>query len=357
MFTQLEIFAKRLRQARIQNKLSMEQLCSLIGGTVTKQAISKYESAKMMPGSSTLIALAEALHVDLDYFFRPFAYDTEKFEVSFRKKSATSAKDIHALEVQIQDEMERYLEIEEILGKDSAPLSVPNGEELSTKEQMVDCARNLRESWNLGNDAIANVQDMLEERGVKVIRTDAPDGFDGLSGIVNGKHFVIVLNKNSNHEERNRFTALHELAHLLFNNRFSSELTQHEKENLCNAFANEMLLPSAVLTQKFSEGAKIPTSDLKLLQISYGISIDAMMLKLHQIGVIGDSRYKTFCIRKNQDESLKEFVTKSRYREVPTNRFETMVYSAASQGLITNSKAASLLHQSLGRIRKEVTAF
>ena len=357
MSNQIEIFAKRLKQARILRRLSMDQLCGMIGDVVTKQAISKYEQAKMMPGSTTLIALADALGVDLDYFFRPFSFDTDKFEVSFRKKSATSVKDVNALKILIQDEIERYLEIEEILGKDSSPLSVPDGEKLSTREQMIDCAKSIRESWNLGNDAIANVQDMLEERGVKVIRTDAPEGFDGLSGVVNGSYYIVVLNKNNKHEERNRFTALHELSHLLYDNRFSSTLTQRERENLCNAFASEMLLPSAVLTQKFSTGAKIPTSDLKMLQTAYGISIDAVMMKIHQLGLIGDSRYRTFCIRKNQDESLKEFVTKSRYKEIPTNRFETMVYSAASQGLISNSKAASLLHQSLSRIRKEVTAF
>ena len=86
MPNELEIFAKRLRQARIKAQLSMESLCERMGGIVSKQAISKYEGAKMMPTSTTLIALAEALKVKLDYFFRPFSFDLGDFDVSFRKK-------------------------------------------------------------------------------------------------------------------------------------------------------------------------------------------------------------------------------------------------------------------------------
>lgn len=83
----MEIFAKRLRQARVKEKISMEALSRLLNGLVSKQAISKYETAKMMPSSTILIALADALHMDLDYFFRPFAFDVQEMKVSFRKKS------------------------------------------------------------------------------------------------------------------------------------------------------------------------------------------------------------------------------------------------------------------------------
>ena len=68
----------------------------MIGNSVSKQAISKYEAAKMMPNSTILAALAIALDVEPDYFFRPFSFDLNEFKVSFRKKSDTSAKDVNA---------------------------------------------------------------------------------------------------------------------------------------------------------------------------------------------------------------------------------------------------------------------
>jgi len=350
----LKIFAQRLRQARILKKMSMDQLVSKIGGLVTKQAISKYEAAKMMPNSTVLVALAIALDVDVDYFFRPFTFDLDNFQVSFRKKSDTSAKDIAALKVCIQDEVERYLEVEEILGKEKSNITPYEGDTLTSANQMRELALAVRDQWQLGRDAIGNVQDVLEAHGIKVICVDAPKGFDGVSGVVNDKYFIVVINRSQEHVERRRFTALHELGHLLFNHRFSENLTVREKENLCNVFASEMLLPSSALQSIFKPGEKISTSELRQLQVVYGISIDAIMHKLKEIGIISESKYKSYCIRKNQDESLKKFVEESRYKEELSTKFETMVYAAAAKDLISTSKAANLLHSTVSNIRKHL---
>ena len=350
----LNVFSQRLRQARILKKISMEQLASMIGNSVSKQAISKYEAAKMMPNSTVLVALATALDVEPDYFFRPFTFDLNEFKVSFRKKSDTTAKDVNALKVRIQDEVERYLEIEEILGKDKETVLQTDGEQLFSPAQMREQAKRLRDEWHLGYDAIGNVQDVLEEHGVKVICTVAPNGFDGVSGIVNDKAYIVVLNKNQNHVERRRFTTMHELGHLLFDKRFSPTLTLREKEKLCDAFANEMLLPSIVVQSVFSPGEKISTSEVRQLQVVYGISFDAIMHKLHDMGIITDSKYKTYCIRKNHDDAWKQFVEATYYQEGFSTKFETMVYAAAAKDLISTSKAASLLHSSISTVRKHL---
>ena len=352
--TELEIFAQRLKQARILKKISMDQLVLLIGCIVSKQAISKYESAKMKPTSTILIALATALDVDVEYFFRPFVFNVEQFQVSFRKKSDTKAKDVNALKVQIQDEIERYLEVEELLGKPIECIQCSEGEKLTTKKQMRDLAIELRKEWNLGEDAIGNVQDTLESKGIKVISTEAPEGFDGVSGIVNDKDFIVVLNSAQKHVERRRFTGMHELGHLLYNNRFSENLTPRERENLCNSFASEMLLPPATLEKIFKPGEKISTSELRQLQLVYGISVDAIMHKLNEIGIVSDSKYKTYNIRKRQNKTLRDFAEASYYKENMTNKFETMVYAAAAKDLITTSKAASLLHTSISTVRKHL---
>lgn len=332
----------------------MDQLVSSIGGVVTKQAISKYESAKMMPNSNVVEALAVALEVEPDYFFRPFMFDVDEFQVSFRKKSDTRAKDVNALKVRIQDEVERYLEIEEILGKDKFPVQRPEGGLLSTAVQMRELANGLRDEWHLGYDAIGNVQDVLEDHGIKIICIEAPLGFDGVSGVVNGKDYIIVLNKLQKFVERRRFTGFHELGHLRFNERFSPELTVREREKLCDAFASEMLLPSRVLRGVFTPGEKISTSEVRQLQVVYGISFDAIMHKLNAIGIVSDSKYKTYCIRKHQNEALRQFVEDSCYTEAFSKRFETMVYAAAAKDLISTSKAASLLHCSISTVRKHL---
>lgn len=351
----LNVFAQRLKQARILKKMSMDQLVFNIGGIITKQAISKYENAKMMPNSTILIALATALDVDIDYFFRPFTFDVHELKVSFRKKSRTSAKDVNSLKVQIQDEVERYLEVEEILGKEKHPTPLMVCDQLSYPSQMRDLAQQLREKWQLGIDALANVQDILEIHGVKIICTDAPLGFDGVSGIINEKDYILVLNKRQLHVERRRFTAMHELGHLLFDQHFSPSLTLREKEKLCDAFASEMLLPSVIIQSRFSPGEKFSTSEIRQLQLVFGISFDAIIHKLHELGIINDGKYKTYCIRKNKNKALKHFVEASCYNEAFTTKFETMVYAALAKELISTSKAASLIHTSVGTIRNHLS--
>ena len=69
-------------------------------------------------------------------------------------------------------------------------------------------ANRLRTIWNLGEDGISNVVSILEENNIKVIELDASDDFDGLSGFINKKNPMSVLNKNFP-SERLRFTAFH----------------------------------------------------------------------------------------------------------------------------------------------------
>ena len=354
MSNELSIFAKRLKQARVLRKLSMEQLCELMGGQVSKQAISKYESALMKPNSTVLIALATALDQTPDYFFRPFTYDADKLQVSFRKKSSAGAKDVSALKVQIQDDIERYLEIGDILGIE-ANVSLRDPEKvIATAEDMCLEAQKLRNEWGLALNPIGNVQDLLESHGVKVILTEASEEFDGVSGVVDGKHLIIVLNKKQPHIERRRFTALHELAHLLFDGNFPEDMSQHDKEKLCDTFANEMLIPSEVLREQFHPKDKFTTQELIPLQCTYGISINAILVKLHQIGILGEKRYRAYCMRRQQDKKLKAYVEESRYKENITDRFEAMVYSAIAKDLISISKAATLLNCSVNTIRTKL---
>lgn len=362
MEKEVEIFAMRLLQARIKAKLSMEKLCALMSEKadvkVTKQAISKYEKAMMMPNDTVLCALASALNVDADYFFRPFRFNIVDLKISFRKKANTTVADQKALEIQIQDQVERYLEIEDVLR--IKPKTIRNeylvpAEPLVSNSDMVQIAKRVREYWGLGKAPIANTQELLEALGIKVLLTPAPAEFLGVSGIINEKYWVIVLNSSDTYIERRRLTTMHELCHLLYNNNFSKQLSAHEKEKLCNAFANEMLLPCVKLKSLFTGKSQIAIEELISISRNYGISVDAIVYKLKELDIIGEKRYRNYFILKNMYPDFKKKVERPRYKEEETTRFQTMVYSALGQDLISNSKAASLLGISISDVRKNDT--
>lgn len=68
------VFGARLKNARVINGMSMDDLCAKMNNLVSKQTISKYESGKMLPNSTNLIALANALNVRPDYLCAPLQF-------------------------------------------------------------------------------------------------------------------------------------------------------------------------------------------------------------------------------------------------------------------------------------------
>lgn len=335
-----EIFAKRLRSAREMRGLSMADLSAELQGSVTPQAIYKYESGKMLPGSPLLIELSRILGVSPDYFFRPFSVSISGIE--FRKKSRLGAKERKSIESIATDKVERYVEIEDICGSLLTGKFKKNTTPVVTDEDATSLAWSLRHEWGLGTDRIPNVIRFLEGRGVIVIEINASDAFDGLSGFANGIP-VVVINQDFP-PERKRFTALHELGHLVMT--FPEGTDERRVEALCNLFASEMLLPTSVFKNAAEEmlRGKISLQDLAELQKEYGISIDAMMYKARHDELIPESKHKNYHILKNTRPAFKKYAEASRTPVEVSDSFERLVYKAVDSELISTSKAASLLN-------------
>lgn len=329
-------------------KLSMEQLSGIMNPSVSKQTISKYEAGKCMPNGLLLLSLAKALNVDIEYFARPFDFNIDDLNVSFRKKASVGAKELEALKVSVQDDVERYLEVEALLGLKPVRLERLTASLVSNADDVRRLARLLRDKWGLGCNPILNVQELLETKGIKVVYTKGPDGFDGVSGVIKKgdcSFFVVALNPLVDMCERRRLTALHELGHLLLNDSFAPDLTPKDVEKLCNSFANEMLFPEEVARSWFDAKRQIQLPELKYCQQTFGISIEAIVYKLHELGIMNDARFRTFSVLKNTRLHLKHAVSASLFPEAASMRLEAMVYKAMSEGLVSKERAAVLLNQ------------
>lgn len=335
------IFGKRLKSAREMKGLSMANLVEKMADIVSKQAISKYEAGKMLPDSTVLIKLAEVLGVKVDYFFRPFTVSLSGIE--FRKKARMTEKARKSVEQQVMDNIERYFEIEEIAGIERHASPLRREGAIRSRENVIELVQKLRKDWGLGEDGITDVISLLESKGIKVIEFDAPDEFDGLSGSA-GDDIVIVLNSNIRPTERKRFTALHELGHLVMN--FDENVDEKSKEKLCHAFASEFLIPSKVFKEILGDISKRTLNLVAFAEIqhNFGISIDALVKKANDEGMITGNRYKNYHIRKNTNPYFKKYVEDSRIDDETPSRFISLVYDAYSKSLISVSKAAALLN-------------
>ena len=205
---------------------------------------------------------------------------------------------------------------------------------------------------------------MLEEHGVKVIEVEEdPELFDGTSTIVEGLP-VVVLNKcesfspESKHTfspERRNLTLFHELGHQIMN--IPSDISDKEKENLCNVFANEMLIPSKTFLNIFGMRRQaITIVELKDVQRTFGISARALMMKAYQLRVINKNRYVGFCIKMNDpaNERIRMILDGSSMPAEHTSRYERLVFRALSSDTITTSKAAEMLDISVSELRDKL---
>ena len=344
------IVAKRIRSARILAGLSYRELAEKLNPPVSHNLLSRYEKEEITPGSEMLIALGKVLNVKPDYFLMPFTVEIENVE--FRKRSKLPAKKEEAIKQQVTDHIARYLEVESFLqisSKFENPLAaalVSDGEDVEA------AAEKLLDSWSLGSNGIPHVYEMLEDHEIKIYEIDAPEDFDGLSGHANGSIPVIVVNKNYP-VERKRFTALHELAHLVL--QFSGALDHKQIEKLCHRFAGALLLPRQTLFRELGDKRQV-VMPIELIPIkeSLGISIAAIMARARDLEIITAYHYRNFCIWMNQNPDRRKEIGLGNHKgEERSERFRQLVYRAAAEEVISLSKAANMFNQKLADFREQ----
>lgn len=341
------LFASRLISARKMAGMSLQDLADKLGNVVTKQSLSKYEQGQMKPDSDFLIQIAKALHVTVDYFFRDTKIKLEGIE--FRKKVKLSKVEEEIIKEKTIDYLERYFELERLLNLDPSFKQPIKNRQIQGLEDIEIAAEELREEWALGLDPIPNIIKMLEDKHIKVFEIEASLDFDGFSAFISGKIPVIVVNKSFD-TVRRRFTALHELAHLILN--FDAINDEKEKEKLCHAFAGAFLIPRKSFIEKFNfQRTHISLEELVFVKEYYGISIQAIMARAKNLNVINDYYYKNFNIQFNV-RGYKKNEPGNYQGEEKSSRFQQLLYRAAAEEVISLSKAAALINISLSEFRK-----
>jgi Zn-dependent peptidase ImmA (M78 family) len=331
---------ERLKTARLLAGFSLRQLEEAVARTVSYAAINKYEKGLMQPDAGTIIRFADVLKVRAAYFFEQST--VQLGEINFRKKRNLSDSATEQIKEMTRDKVERTMEAEKLLNLSNTfqnPLGKKQVKDPAKAEEM---AHLVREEWGLGIHPIANVIEMLEENDVKVIEIKADDAFDGLSTYVNDEIPVAVVN-DSFTIERKRFTALHELGHLMMNIKIASEA---QKENACHRFAGAMLFPSAAARKQLGEKrSQIAMGELVAIKEEYGISVQATMRRALDLDIISQGAYKQFFMTlrgNNRETGLGSYKG-----EEKSYRLHQLVFRLLSERVISMEKAASIAGMSV----------
>lgn len=347
-----QTFGERLRRARLMRGLTLREVADRLasaGTQLSHAALQKYEKGLMGPDSGGLLALSRIFGLEAGYFFRQKSVELGNIE--FRKLTDFPQREVNRVREEAADFFEKYLQIENILGIETPRLPQADlrhlkpDQEQELAEEAEKAANLIRKEWKLGEVALSNVHELLEEHGVKVKEVKAAESFNGFSGWADERTPIIVLAQWLNEDQpRKRLTALHELGHLVM--KLPEGVEKKLKESLCYRFAGALLLPAGALRARLGmkrpDGISFP--ERIGIKQDWGISIAALMRRAADLGIITTGKLNSFYFS-NRHNRKKEA---GRWEGTEqADRFDQLVYRAVSQEIITRAKAAELLDLTL----------
>ncbi|WP_349879671.1 XRE family transcriptional regulator [Micromonospora sp. HUAS YX12] len=292
---------ERLKTLRDILGLTQSQLAEVSG--VSQPWISEVETASRDATDDKLKQIADATGTPVSFFqARPSSVPLDSLR--FRKSSAarkTTTRRVHAIYG------ESYRVTEDLVDAEGYPtpsLPFASGEAPLTNAEIEQLASETREALQLAPDKpIPHLTRALERAGIAVAPMVLPDvggeeqaavGHFGVSHW-GGLGATALIGYFPGHQgDRDRFTLGHELGHLVLHT-FRPRTTHNQAEEEANLFATALLMPLDRAQASMSDALSL--SDYARLKATWGVSIQALIMRGHTVGAIGDTRKNSLFVQ------------------------------------------------------------
>lgn len=278
---------ERIKEAREASGYTLDGFAEALGKS--RQALAQFETGQTSPSGETLSSIIALTGQPLSFFVsspsRPgnvgtiFWRSLKRMEQKHRKRIARRlqwAGDIATL-------ADEFIELP---GAD-----IPHWEfdpETADEHEIEEAAEFLRDYWGLGIGPILNLANLLESKGIIIVResVECPD-MDGVSCWINGRPFIL-LSAEVTSGPRDIFNLAHELGHL-----FLHALVEVTDKNLAiiekqaNRFASAFLMPSEAFAKEVF-GTSLDF--FKTLKKRWGVAIAAMAYRCKDLNIITDNQ-------------------------------------------------------------------
>lgn len=276
----------RIRQARIARALSQIELAEKVN--VTKGAISQYETGTSRPGDLVMRAISNVLDFPLPFFLKePQAAVTASSPTFFRSLKSTPVKQRQACKQKAE------LISELVLGKLKEFVEFPNPnippdipvQDSYSVDECEKLAMYVREFWNLGEEPIQNMTEVLQANGFIIAQVSVGNKkIDAFSLWHDGAPFFCI-SRDKESSVRWRFSLAHELGHLLMHSHLEEEVAKsmhNQLEKEANMFASAFLIPQS----SFFRDVSAPSLEhLLYLKKKWKVSVAAMVKKCDDHGI------------------------------------------------------------------------
>ncbi|MEV5409011.1 XRE family transcriptional regulator [Thermopolyspora sp. NPDC052614] len=279
----------RLTQARLLAGLTKKELAERVG--VTAAAVGQYETGMTRPRPELIPRLAEALAVPAAFFLsgRPHG-KLDGSMAHFRSLRSTRAHQRAKAVAFVEQVWELTHALERRVRLPAVDLPGFSGGEVhvETPGHPAQAARALRARWNLGTGPIHHLVRHMEAHGIVVV-VPPPDPDADTVDAFSTSHLprpVVVLTANRFDDiHRHRFTAAHELGHLVLHGDVAPGDSQQERE--ADAFAAEFLTPRDSILPRLPGRADLRR--LAELRDVWGVSVDSLLYRCRELGLLSDS--------------------------------------------------------------------
>jgi len=305
--------ARRLRQARLLAGRTKRDLADALH--VTPGAVSHWETGTTLPRPDHVVKLAVELDVPVGFFAagRPYAV-LDAGDAHFRSLRSTPAYQrrravewaeqvwevAHALEHRVHlppVDLPGYTPGDGVLaaGPDTTPFHAAHPQA---------AARELRAHWKLGKDPVAHLVRTMEKHGLIVTVAEfagaATATVDAFSTSKLPRPVVVLTRERAKDVYRHRFTAAHELGHLLLHP--DAQPGDPLQERQADAFAAEFLTPADRITAELP--ARMDLHRLDQLSRDWGVGVGSLIYRCREIGTISETTYRRSYQRLNQMRGL-----------------------------------------------------
>jgi Zn-dependent peptidase ImmA (M78 family)/DNA-binding XRE family transcriptional regulator len=366
-----KVVGENLQKIKEDFGVSNQTLADIMG--VTRQTVAKYLSGEQILDSAKLFKLSRHFNIPMKDFMVPPSDKRRDEELAFMFRADNPQQNFDRI---ARNKVNRiFNDYYELLNMyDEVNFSyLPPTYKLKLKDNKLsevdkkiiqNAAERIRKDFGLDNAVAEDIYSVLENHGIHLVALEFDKTVDALSAYSDEKGAFIFLNDDREiPEERKRFSAVHELGHLIFHrdeySNDNSALTysnarEEINEKVAMLFASYFLIPRELLKEyayRFKGFVTIQTIlDLKQ---QFFVSAEALMMALLDEGYISPQIYGS--LRKKLKEQGYMEQEPSPIDYIPKNqKLIHFVRQAYLEERITISKVCEIFNCSLQIARETV---
>lgn len=367
------LLGQRLTAARKARGVTQEDAATHLG--CSRPTLIAVEKGERRAKADEIVKLAAFYGRSVHELVRP-GVETVALEPHLRAvvdPGSASAEEINAAITELERFAEDYRELERLL--EAKPISAyPPEVSLPKRGSLADFGEDIaareRDRLGLGNQPILNLRRVLEaDVGLRVFYGGLPSRIAGMFAYTAELGFCVFINRK-HPPERRRTTLAHEYGHALCDRHkpgidcLDGQGRRPASERFAESFGLGFLMPAGGIRRKFHEitasTGDFQVADLCRLSDFYWVSVQAMTLRLEELGLIGKGSWsllaeKGFKPRKaSEGLGLRPHHAKS--DEPYPQRYKFLAVQAYHLGRISEGQLSKFLRCDPVTAREIVTA-